>query len=71
MNLKVSYYKCQSCTSRVNCRSCGAELAERLLTVPGIHGAEFRLEAGLLALDTALDPDTVEDVLESCSVFLV
>jgi len=70
MDINFSYYKCQTCHAKVNCGVCEKDLLERLGEIPGIIRAEMVILKNQLTLETSLDEDSVEEVLEDCGLFV-
>lgn len=65
-----SYFNCQSCASRVNCRHCGAELAEALQKLGAVR-VSVDMPNKTMELETgALSEDDVLDYLETIGVFV-
>lgn len=65
-----SYLKCQSCTAKIHCDDCCAELEERLGKMRGIDGVSIDIQNKHLAIQTGtLDEDDLLDMLEEVSVF--
>lgn len=67
LNYTITYLKCQSCTAKIHCEDCAAELAERLLkdgvkAVVDIPNRSARIE-------TTMDEDDLLDLLEETGVF--
>ena len=71
IRLPVTYMSCQSCASKIHCDQCDAELAESLVQRPGIQNPQVNIKAKELVLDTTLDADDLEDILEGVGLFLL
>ena len=65
-----SYLKCQSCTAKIHCDDCSAELEERLGKMRGIDSVSIDIQNKHLLIQSGmLDEDDLLDMLEEVSVF--
>ncbi len=69
-NMTVTYMKCQSCAAKVNCHECDAYLRDDLGRVKSIQAVEVNMKQKLLSLETQLDDDELEEVLEDRGLFI-
>lgn len=67
LNYTITYLKCQSCTAKIHCEDCAAELAERLLK-DGVRAA-IDIPGRSARIETAMDEDDLLDLLEETGVF--
>ena len=70
MNLSFSYFKCQTCASKVHCNDCGKELREDLLKNPEIESVEFDMNKKEIFIESTLDMDSLEETLEDAGLFV-
>ena len=66
-----SYFKCQACTSKVNCEKCAADIREDLLATGLVTSVSLDMNLKVMTLD--LDPPAEDDVidhLEGIGVFM-
>lgn len=70
MDFHITYYKCQSCSSQVNCNTCGRDLTESLLKEAGIRSVYFDMNAKTVSVDTDIDEDELEEILEDNGIFI-
>ena len=66
----VTYMKCQSCAARVNCRECDDYLRADLSRENGVEAVEVDMQQKRISLETALDRDDIEEMLEDRGVFI-
>ncbi len=69
-DLAVTYMKCQSCAAKVNCHECDAYLKDDLGREKTIDAVEVNMKQKLVSLDTELDMDDIEEVLEDRGLFI-
>ena len=62
--LTITYIKCDFCTAKNHCISCGEELSQALAEKPGIRSALVNLPDHTLTVTHALDEDALEDLLD-------
>ena len=66
----ISYYKCQSCASRVNCHICDGDLMGEIQKA-GAGEVSVNMLAKQISLDPAgLSEDDVIDILEDLGIFV-
>lgn len=65
-----SYLPCQTCHAKVNCRDCEKLLEEALMRVQGVNSASVQMALQQVKMDSSLDIDMLEEVLESVGMFL-
>lgn len=66
----ISYLTCQSCTAKIHCDDCAAELREKLLRRADINTVEIDIPARFLQLQaSSLDEDDLLDLLEDIGIF--
>lgn len=68
--LYITYMKCQSCAAKVNCHECDAALTEDLGREKGISAVETHMKEKIISLETTLDDDTLEELLEDRGIFI-
>ena len=66
----VTYMKCQSCAAKVNCRECDYYLRSDLSREKTVEAVEVDMQRRRISLETALDRDDIEEMLEDRGVFL-
>ena len=66
----VSYMKCQSCAAKVNCRECDAYLTDDLRREQAVEAVEVDMQQKRISLETALDEDEIEEMLEDRGLFI-
>ena len=63
----ITYLKCQSCTAKIHCEDCAAEIQERLLK-DGVKGVvDIPNRSACIATD--MDEDDLLDLMEEIGVF--
>ena len=70
MEFAISYYGCQKCTERVNCDRCKEELEEKLLRDPDIRHVDIQMGPKRMVLDSPLESDVPEELLEEYGIFV-
>lgn len=66
----ISYLTCQSCTAKIHCDDCAAELREKLLRHSDIHAVEIDIPARTLQLQAqSMNEDDLLDLLEDIGIF--
>ena len=70
MDIRFTYYKCQACTAKVHCAQCDIELAEMLEAESAISWATVSIPQKTMSLQTELDRDSLEEILEDVGVFM-
>ena len=68
--ISVSYMPCQTCHVKMNCGDCEKLLEEALMRVHGVNSVSVQMTLKLVQMDSSLDIDTLEDVLEAVGMFL-
>lgn len=66
----VTYMKCQSCAAKVNCRECDAYLTDDLRREKTVEAVAVDMQQKRISLETALDEDDVEELLEDRGLFI-
>ena len=64
---EISYLKCQSCTAKIHCEACAAELTERLMK-DGVKAA-IDIPNRSAHIETTMDEDDLLDLLEETGLF--
>ena len=63
-----TYLSCQSCTAKIHCDDCAAQIYERLIR--DVAAAEIDIAAKRIAIDAgSMDEDDLLDLLEDIGVF--
>ena len=70
MEFAISYYGCQKCTERVNCDRCKEELEEKVLRDPDIRHVDIPMGPKRMVLDSPLESDVLEELLEEYGIFV-
>lgn len=70
MEFAISYYGCQKCTERVNCDRCKEELEEKLLRDSNIRHVDIQMGPKRMVLDSRLEADELEELLEEYGIFV-
>lgn len=70
MEFAISYYGCQKCTERVNCDRCKEELEEKLLRDLNIQHVDIQMGPKRMVLDSRLESDVLEELLEEYGIFV-
>ena len=70
MEFAISYYGCQKCTERVNCDRCKEELEEKFLRDPDIRHVDIQMGSKRMVLDSPLESDVLEELLEEYGIFV-
>lgn len=66
----ITYLACQSCTAKIHCEKCAAELTERLQKQRGVTDVQIDIPARRISLQTdGLDEMDLLDMLEDAGVF--
>lgn len=66
----ITYLACQSCTAKIHCEKCAAELAERLQKQRGISDMQIDIPARRMSLQAdGLDEMDLLDMLEDAGIF--
>ena len=66
----VTYMKCQSCAAKVNCRECDEYLRSDLSREKTVEAVEVDMQRKRISLETALDRDDMEEMLEDRGLFI-
>ena len=69
MDMRITYYRCQTCKEQVHCDGCEKLLVKQLSVEPGIQTVQVNMTAKTLSLDTTFDADTLEEVLEDVGLY--
>ena len=69
MDMRITYYRCQTCKEQVHCNGCEKLLVKQLSEEPEIQNVQVNMTAKTLSLDTTLDVDTLEEVLEDVGLY--
>lgn len=70
MEFAISYYGCQKCTERVNCDRCKEDLEEKLLRDSNIRHVDIQMGPKRMVLDSRLEADELEELLEEYGIFV-
>ena len=66
-----TYLPCQTCTAKIHCEQCQADIARKLLEIDGVAAAEVNVPQRLIRIDsTGADPDEIDDEMDAIGVFL-
>lgn len=66
----ITYLACQSCTAKIHCEKCAAELTERLQKQRGVSDVQIDIPARRMFLQTdGLDEMDLLDMLEDAGIF--
>ena len=69
MDMRITYYRCQTCKEQVHCNGCEKLLVKQLSEETGTQNVQVNMTAKTLSLDTTLDSDTLEEVLEDVGLY--
>ena len=69
MDMRITYYRCQTCKEQVHCGGCEKLLVKQLSEEPEIQNVQVNMTAKTLSLDTTFDADTLEEVLEDVGLY--
>ena len=69
MDMRITYYRCQTCKEQVHCNGCEKLLVKQLSKEPEIQNVQVNMTAKTLSLDTTLDVDTLEEALEDVGLY--
>ena len=69
MDMRITYYRCQTCKEQVHCNGSEKLLFKQLSEEPEIQNVQVNMTAKTLSLDTTLDVDTLEEVLEDVGLY--
>lgn len=70
INWTFIYPECQSCQQRTNCDACGKKLETKIRQIPGISDASVQLPLKRILIDTCMDPDDIEIMLEDIGILV-
>ena len=66
----ITYLACQSCTAKIHCEKCAAELIERLQKQRGVSAVQIDIPARRMSLQAdGLDEMDLLDMLEDAGIF--
>ena len=66
----INYLACQSCTAKIHCEKCAAELTERLQKQRGVSDVQIDIPARRMSLQAdGLDEMDLLDMLEDAGIF--
>lgn len=66
----ITYLACQSCTAKIHCEKCAAELTERLQKQRGVSAVQIDIPARRMSLQAdGLDEMDLLDMLEDAGIF--
>ena len=66
----ITYLACQSCTAKILCEKCAAELTERLQKQRGVSDVQIDIPARRMSLQAdGLDEMDLLDMLEDAGIF--
>lgn len=67
----ITYLACQSCTAKIHCEKCAAELTERLQKQRGVSDVQIDIPARRMSLQAdGLDEMDLLDMLEDAGIFV-
>ena len=69
MEYAFTYLACQSCTAKIHCEKCAAELQERFLKEDGVDAIAFDIPNKKLSVQARLDEMDLLDLLEEAGIF--
>ncbi len=69
MDMRITYYRCQTCKEQVHCDGCEKLLVKQLSEESEIKNVQVNMTAKTLSLDTTLDADILEEVLEDVGLY--
>ncbi len=69
MEMRISYYRCQTCKEQIHCDACEKLLLKQLSAESGIQAVQVNRAAKTITLQSALDEDTLEEVLEDVGLY--
>ena len=67
MNYTITYLKCQSCTAKIHCDDCAAEIQERLRKED--VQAAIDIPNRSARIETGMDEDDLLDLMEEIGLF--
>lgn len=65
-----SYLPCQTCHAKINCGDCEKLLEEALMRVQGVNSASVQMTLKQVQIDSSLDIEMLEEILEAVGIFL-
>lgn len=66
----ITYLACQSCTAKIHCEKCAAELTERLQKQRGVSDVQIDIPVRRMSLQAdGLDEMDLLDMLEDAGIF--
>lgn len=66
----ISFFSCQSCSSRSYCRSCCLQRQTDLNKLPGLQNVTIDSEKKLLTVESDIEKSALIDLLEDKGVFV-
>ena len=69
MDMRITEYRCQTCKEQVHSDVCEKLLIKQLSEESEIRNVQVNMTAKTLSLDTTLDADTLEEVLEDVGLY--
>ena len=69
MTANFTYLDCQRCSERIHCGDCENRLRDVLLRITGIQSADIQMARKHLSVNTEMDADEMEEILENLSHF--
>ena len=70
MTANFTYLDCQKCSERIHCVDCETRLTEVLLRITGIRSADIQMARKQLCVNTDMDADEMEEILENLGIFV-
>ena len=70
MTANFTYLDCQKCNERTHCDDCEARLTEVLLRITGIQSADIQMARKHLSVNTKMEADKMEEILENLGIFV-
>ena len=70
MTANFTYLDCQRCSERIHCGDCESRLRDVLLRISGIQSADIQMARKVLSVNTQMDTDEVEEILENLGIFI-
>lgn len=66
----ISYMDCQTCRTRIHCDECEERISEMLMRIDGVENAATQMAKKQLCVDTVLNRDALEEMLEDLGIFV-
>ena len=68
----IEFFKCGTCTSKIHCEKCGAEIADTLQKMDGVVDAGLNIpeNTAFVEMKDGYDDEDVVDALDNMGVFV-